>query len=68
MAAIRIPAYATVDYANNKTIGTSAGSSLFYGRNEYLGNRASVDAYSKYYSQTAVENNFYFSVRCVKNE
>ena len=68
MAAIRIPAYATVDYANSKTIGTSAGSSLFYGRNEYLGNRASVDAYSKYYSQTAVENNFYFSVRCVKNE
>lgn len=68
MAAINIPAYATLDYLNNKTVGTSVGNSLFYGRNEYLGNRSSLDAYSKYYSQTAVENNFYFGVRCVKDE
>lgn len=69
IAQVNIPGYVTVDNNNVITVGTSGGNSIFYGRTEYLGNQAqgTVDAGSKYNATVAIENNFYFGVRCVKD-
>lgn len=64
-----IPAYASVDSKNNvavvKTVGSNA--TIFYGPVAYLGNASAVSSDTKYYATVALENNFYFSVRCVKD-
>lgn len=67
VANINIPVYATLDNKNMQTIGTYGANSLFYGDTPYLGNSATVDASAKFNAMDAVENNFFFNVRCVKD-
>ena len=63
-----IPAYYTVDYLNDRTVATTGANSIFYGHVSYLGGHSVVNATSKGNAKTAMENNFYFNVRCVKDE
>ncbi len=66
-AKINIPYYATVDYKNTFMIGSSGTNSIFYGPSAYLGNSTAINADSRYHAMTAVQKNFYFNVRCVKD-
>lgn len=68
-AITRIPFYASVDYANTASVVVTGGntSTIFYGPVQYLGNSTGVTVDSKYDAKVALENNFYFSVRCVKD-
>ena len=64
-----IPYYTAVDYNNTVSLVQTAGNanSIFYGPVQYLGNSTSISAESKYAAMVAIENNFYFGVRCVKD-
>lgn len=64
-----IPYYTSVGYDNSVAVVQTAGNNntIFYGPVQYLGNSGSVSADSKYAAMVAIENNFYFSVRCVKD-
>lgn len=68
LAQINIPVYFSVDYKNTQAIGSSGANTIFYGNTPYLGNSTVVNATSQANAETAVENNFYFSVRCIKDE
>lgn len=67
IAQVKIPYYATLDYKNVAVIGTSGNNSIFYGPTQYLGNSTAVDASSKSNAMVAIQENFFFNVRCVKN-
>lgn len=68
VAQINIPSYFSVDYKNTQAVGSSGSSTIFYGDTPYLGNSTAINATSQTNAATAVENNFYFNVRCVMDE
>ncbi len=65
-----IPMLATVNSENTITLQNPASSAIstpFYGPVDYLGNATSLNEDARYHASVAIQNNFYFSVRCLKD-
>lgn len=66
-AQVVVPMYASVNYKNEASATATVQTSIFYGPVQYLGNGTAINGDSKYYATVALQNNFYFSVRCIKD-
>lgn len=68
-ALTHIPYYTMLDYNNNVNLVQTQGNNrtVFFGPVQYLGNNSSVVEETKFAAMVAIENNFYFSLRCVKD-